>query len=118
MKEVVLRGLDRRFRNGQSFLEYGLFIAVAVMVLLATQAYLKRGAQGQLQTWADYTGTPYAPGLMNSTENFHGNSRIIELELPGWGHPTTITWARGGYNSRAVKKYYSLDAVLVPKNGS
>ncbi|MDD5194837.1 MAG: hypothetical protein PHQ96_04065 [Candidatus Omnitrophica bacterium] len=102
-------------RGAQTYLEFALFVAIAVAAMLIVQNYFKRSMQGQLQLTVDQMATPYAPALMNSNEHFASNSRVIELETAGWGHPTTVTRTRVNYNADSNKVFKPLGATLVPK---
>jgi len=56
----------KRFRKGQSTLEYALIIAVVAGALIAMQVYIKRGVQGKLKSTADEIGEQYSPGYTTS----------------------------------------------------
>jgi len=67
--------------NGQSTLEYGVFIVIIVAALLATQVYFKRGIQGRLRSHAEELsgGTSYSLGATNANSTI--TREIIESSI-------------------------------------
>ena len=57
-----------RNRRAQSTIEYGVLICIVTAALIAMQAYIKRGMQGRMRSYADEIsgGGAYSPGATNS----------------------------------------------------
>ena len=47
-------------KKGQSLLEYGVFLAVVIAVLLIMQSFIKRGYQGSLKSSTDKIGEQFS----------------------------------------------------------
>jgi hypothetical protein len=47
-------------RKSQSLLEYGIFLAVVIAVLLIMQSFIKRGYQGSLKSSSDRIGEQFS----------------------------------------------------------
>jgi len=81
----------RKFRKGQSTLEYALIIAVVAGAMIAMQVYIKRGVQGKLKATADDIGKQYSPGYTTATVNTTTNSTTTENLAAGMTSSTGNT---------------------------
>jgi len=69
---------NKEYRSeGQSIIEYAMFIAVVVLALLAMQVYLKRGLQGKIRETANQIsdGVLYNPNTTESNFTTRTSSR-------------------------------------------
>lgn len=66
---MLIKKINNR---AQSMLEYVTLIAVAVSVLIAMSAYIKRGAQGMIRTVADQVGDE-----QNAEQKFDDTGHLI-----------------------------------------
>ena len=58
----MLNLLNRKWKKGQSTLEYAVLIIIIIGALLSIQVYIKRGVHGRLKSAADDIGDQFSPG--------------------------------------------------------
>ena len=61
----MFKYLNKRWKRGQSTIEYAVLIIIIIGALLSIQVYIKRGVQGRLKQAADDIGDQFSPGNTN-----------------------------------------------------
>lgn len=61
----MFKYLNKRWKKGQSTLEYAVLIIIIIGALLSIQLYIKRGVQGRLKQAADDIGDQFSTGNTN-----------------------------------------------------
>src|SRR6185503_4092419 len=61
----MFKHLNKRWKRGQSTLEYAVLIIIIIGALLSIQVYIKRGVQGRLKEATDDIGDQFSPGNTN-----------------------------------------------------
>jgi len=79
----------RRKLKGQSALEYALVIAVAIVALIAVNAYMKRGMQGRLKESTDQIGRQWDPANFTSSWRTQSGGNSVTTESRAGGNITT-----------------------------
>jgi len=109
----MFKYLNKRWKRGQSTLEYAVLIIIIIGALLSIQVYIKRGVQGRLKQASDDIGDQFSPGNTNviktmttasvSNETFIGgvtrsdllqdevttdlmNSDVMNVQFEYWGN--------------------------------
>lgn len=105
--------LNKRWKRGQSTLEYAVLIIIIIGALLSIQVYIKRGVQGRLKQATDDIGDQFSTGNTNvvkimatssiTNESFTGgetrstllgdeittdlmNSDVMNVQFEYWGN--------------------------------
>ena len=109
----MFKYLNKRWKKGQSTLEYAVLIIIIIGALLSIQIYIKRGVQGRLKQASDDIGDQFSVGNTNvvkimatgsvSNETFIGgvtrsellqdevttdlmNSDVMNVQFEFWGN--------------------------------
>ena len=79
----MFKYLNKRWKRGQSTLEYAVLIIIIIGALLSIQVYIKRGVQGRLKQAADDVGDQYSVGNTNVVKIMTTSSNTNETFLSG-----------------------------------
>src|SRR6185503_9108019 len=74
----MFKHLNKRWKRGQSTLEYAVLIIIIIGALLSIQVYIKRGVQGRLKQATDDIGDQFSTGNTNVVKIMTTSSRSNE----------------------------------------
>jgi len=79
----MFKYLNKRWKRGQSTLEYAVLIIIIIGALLSIQVYIKRGVQGRLKQATDDIGDQFSVGNTNVVKIMTTSSVTNETFLSG-----------------------------------
>lgn len=79
----MFKYLNKRWKRGQSTLEYAVLIIIIIGALLSIQVYIKRGVQGRLKQASDDIGDQFSVGNTNVVKFMTTSSVSNETFLSG-----------------------------------
>ena len=79
----MFKHLNKRWKRGQSTLEYAVLIIIIIGALLSIQVYIKRGVQGRLKQATDDIGDQFSVGNTNVVKIMTTSSSTNETFISG-----------------------------------
>jgi hypothetical protein len=93
----MFKHLNKRWKRGQSTLEYAVLIIIIIGALLSIQVYIKRGVQGRLKQATDDIGDQFSVG----------NTNVVKIMTTG--SVTNETFTDGVSRSQLLADEVTLD---------
>ena len=86
----MFKYLNKRWKKGQSTLEYAVLIIIIIGALLSIQLYIKRGVQGRLKQATDDIGDQFSVGNTNVVKIMSTSSVTNETFFSGVTESTLL----------------------------
>jgi hypothetical protein len=86
----MFKYLNKRWKRGQSTLEYAVLIIIIIGALLSIQVYIKRGVQGRLKQATDDIGDQFSVGNTNVVKIMTTSSNTNETFQQGESRSTLL----------------------------